>query len=210
MKKALFGVAAIAMMAGLASARPVFTMNFDTDAAGNPIANNSSVLVSQPYTGWGVTFSTDPYGWATNTGMHVTSNDVGSGYVSSLGQVLHAFSADWLAEDGDPSFLMSFTTPIDSMSMDVIGDNGGIDGLETFFAGYDAGLNLVGSFSSTGNNGVENIGGAFSAPVYFVAVAPGDFGDWVAIDNIRFNTVPAPTSLGLVGLAGLAAARRRR
>ncbi len=210
MKKALFGVAALAMIAGTATARPLFTMNFDQDSAGNAIANGTSALTAQPYSGWGVTFSADPYGWATNTGMHITSTDTGGGYNASLGQVLHAFSQDWLAEDGDPSFLMTFTTPIDYMTMDVVGDTGGVDGLQTFFAYYAADLTLLGSYQANGIGGVENIGGAFSSPAYYVAVAPGDFGDWVGIDNIKFNTVPAPASLGLVGLAGLAAGRRRR
>lgn len=210
MKKALFGVAALAMAAGVASARPLYTMNFDQDSAGNPIANGTSALVAQPYSGWGVTFSADPYGWATNTGMHITSTDTGAGYNASLGQVLHAFSQDWLSEDGDPSFLMSFSTPIDYMTMDVIGDDYGVDGLQTFLAYYDSSLTLLGYFESTGVGGVQNIGGSFSAPAYYVGVAPGDYGDWVGIDNIKFNTVPAPASLGLIGLAGLAAGRRRR
>ena len=38
----------------------------------------------------------------------------------------------------------------------------------------------------------------------------GDFGDWVGVDNVKFNTVPAPSAAALLGLGALAAGRRRR
>ena len=38
----------------------------------------------------------------------------------------------------------------------------------------------------------------------------GSFNDWVGVDNITFNVVPEPTSLGLVGVGAALLLLRRR
>lgn len=212
MKKFAFGALAVLAIAGTASAA-VRNIDFDTDALGNSISDLTAI--SNQYAGWGVNFIPNAFSggsWATNTGMTATSTDVGAGYNASLGNLMHAFSTDWLAEDGDPSFLITFSGGITSFEMDVIGDTGGLDGLQTFVALYAAdGVTLLDFFQANGIGGIERIGGALSGTAYFAAVAHGDFGDWVGVDNITYTeAIPAPASLGLLGLAGLVAGRRRR
>ncbi len=211
MNRFFFGVAALVAAGSTASATS-YTINFDQDANGNAIANGSTA--SNQYAAWGVSFTPNAFAggnWATNTGMTITSTDTGIGYDPSLGQILHAYNADWLTEDGDPSFLMTFSTPIDSISMDVIGDTGGLDGFQTVLVGFDiTGTVQTGFAEASGIGGIENIGASFSADTYFVAVAHGEFFDWVGIDNIKFNTVPTPGAMAVLGLGGLVAGRRRR
>ena len=210
MKIFAIGALALAAIAGNASAA-TRTINFDQDALGNNIADLTTV--SNQYAAWGVNFTPNAFAggsWATNTGMTATSTDVGGGYNPSLGNIMHAFG-DWLNEDGDPSFLISFSTGITSFEMDVIGDTGGLDGLQTFVALFAAdGTTVVDIFDASGIGGVERIGGALSGTAYFAAVAHGDFLDWVGVDNITYTEVPAPGALALVGLAGVFAGRRRR
>ncbi|MBY0114292.1 MAG: hypothetical protein K2Y21_15880 [Phycisphaerales bacterium] len=211
MKTFAIGALALAAIAGTASAA-TRTINFDQDALGNSISDLTTV--SNQYAAWGVNFTPNAFSggsWASNTGMTATSTDVGNGYNASLGNVLHAFNADWFNEDGDPSFLISFSTGITSISLDVIGDTGGRDGFQTFVALFDASFTQVGFFDASGIGGVENISLSGFGTAYYAAVAHGDFNDWVGIDNIRYTEViPAPASLGLLGLAGLVAGRRRR
>ena len=212
MKKFAFGALAVLAIAGTASAA-VRNINFDQDALGNSIADLTDI--NTQYNAWGVNFTPNAFvggSWASNTGMHATSTDVGFGYDPLLGNVLHAFDLDWLSEDGDPSFLITFSGGITSFEMDVIGDTGGLDGLQTFVALFAAdGTTLVDLFEANGIGGIERIGGALSGTAYFAAVAHGDFNDWVGVDNITYTeAIPAPASLGLLGLAGLVAGRRRR
>lgn len=211
MKKFAIGALALAAIAGTASAA-TRTINFDQDALGNAIGDLTTI--DNQYSAWGVTFTPDAFtggSWASSTGMHATSTDVGGGYNPSLGNVLHAFSTDWLNEDGDPSFLISFSTGITSISMDVIGDTGGRDGLQTFIALFDASFTNIGFVDASGIGGVENISISGFGTAYYAAIAHGDFNDWVGVDNITYTeAIPAPASLGLLGLAGLVAGRRRR
>ncbi len=210
MKTFAIGALALAAIAGSASAA-TRTINFDQDALGNSISDLTAI--SNQYAAWGVTFTPNAFtggSWATNTGMTATSTDVGAGYNASLGNIMHAFSTDWFVEDGDPSFLISFSTGITSISLDVIGDTGGRDGLQTFVALFDASFTQVGFFDASGIGGVENISLSGFGTAFFAAVAHGDFNDWVGIDNITYTEVPAPGALALVGLAGVFAGRRRR
>ncbi|MBS0190478.1 MAG: PEP-CTERM sorting domain-containing protein [Phycisphaerales bacterium] len=211
MKTGIFGAMAVLALAGTAFGA-VRTINFDTDSSGNPIADLTEI--NTQYAGWGVNFTPNAYtggSWATNTTLHATSTDTGFGYDPSLGNVLHAFDTDWLYEDGDPSFLISFSTGITSFSMDVVGDDYGVDGYETFAAFFDSSFNPLGYISCNGIGGVETISASGFGTAYYVAIAPGEYYDWVGIDNITYTEdVPAPGALALLGLGGVMAGRRRR
>ena len=125
------------------------------------------------------------------------------------GNVLHSF-AGWLNEDGDASFRISFAGAISSFSADFAGVDTPAD--VRLFA-YD-GASLLGTIvgAATGQFTLS-----FAAPrITSVVVTPGDFFDYVAVDNIRYQaaitTVPEPetwalTSLGVVVLAWV---RRRK
>ena len=53
-----------------------------------------------------------------------------------------------------------------------------------------------------------------ATPITSVVFTPGDFGDWVGVDNITFTPVDVPEPAGLtllaLGLAAAARSRRRR
>jgi hypothetical protein len=170
--------------------------------------------VGAQYSAWGVSFSANAYGgsdspnagWATNTDMTIVA--VGGGDTGGLGgpslvsgNLLRSF-AGWQAETGDPSFLMSFDAPISSISVDFAGVAFSTAGtyVTTVFATTTGQMTL----SYTGSN------------IGFVGVTPGDFNDWVGVDNIRYTVaaaVPEPETYGLLalglGVIGVVARRRK-
>jgi hypothetical protein len=191
--------------------------------------------VSNQYAAQGVVFSPNAFSgpgssssgkdWATNTNLEVVpilpSNDpnydhglLGSPALAS-GMILRAygnFSDGWLAENGDASFKMTFTTPISSISL-VVAGVAPIDDLETRIWVYN-GATLLGTVATKEiSNLTTQQTLSFSAPmITSVAVRPGTFFDYVAVDNISFQPIPEPGTWALMalGLAGVAAAARRR
>ncbi len=174
------------------------------------------------YAAWGVTFSSSPYtgsssptgGWATNTDLTIVA--VGGGDTGGLGtpalvsgNILRSFNG-WLNEDGDASILMTFTSPISTISVDFAG----------IAAPSSTGLDI---YSTNGNyitSVVASAGGQqrltyTGSDIGFVVMTPGDYDDWVGIDNISFTVaaaVPEPETYGMLalGLGVLAIAVRRR
>lgn len=178
-------------------------------------------LVDQ-YAAWGVTFSASPYtgadsptgGWATNTDMTIVA--VGGGDTGGLGSpslvsgnILRSFNG-WLSEDGDASFLMTFAKPITAVSVDFAGvafpSSTGLDIYST------AGNYVTTVFATgTGQQTLKYTG----TDIGFVVVTPGDYDDWVGVDNIGFTVaaaVPEPETYGMLalGLGVLAVVARRR
>jgi len=155
--------------------------------------------------------------WATNTDMTVvsaTGSDVGALGLPSLvsGNVLRSFNG-WTNENGDPSFRISFASAIDSFSADFAGVDTPAD--VRLFA-YN-GSSLLGTVvgSSTGQFTLS-----FAAPrITSLVVTPGDFLDYVGVDNIRYEAAIAPVpepgtlalmSLGVVALAWAGRSQRAR
>lgn len=178
--------------------------------------------LSNQYAAWGVTFSPSPYsgtdspngGWATNTDMTIVA--VGGGDTGGLGspvlvsgKILRSFNG-WYAEDGDSSFLMTFSSPITAISVDFAGiavpSSTGLDIYD------NAGTYVTSVFApGTGQQTLTYTG----TNIGFVVVTPGDYTDWVGVDNISFTVaaaVPEPESYGMLalGLGVLAIAARRR
>lgn len=174
------------------------------------------------YAAWGVTFSASPYtgadsptgGWATNTDLTIVA--VGGGDTGGLGtpslvsgKILHSFGA-WLNEDGDASILLTFSSPISAISVDFAGiatpSSTGLDIFSTtgdYITTVSATAGGQQTLSYTGTN------------VGFVVLTPGDYNDWVGIDNISYvvaAAVPEPETYGMLalGLGVLAIAARRR
>ena len=194
------------------------TITFDELAAGT--------ILSNQYASLGVTFSPDAFSgagssssrmyWATNTGMTVVASsgpdaDVGDELGSPTlvsGNVLHSRS-DWLNEDGDASFRVSFTTPVNFFSATFAGVYDVADTRLFFFNGATPLGTVTGAGQSAGQFVLKS--GPYADSITSVVVTPGSFYDWVGVDNITF-AVPEPASYATLarGLGLLAFVRRRR
>jgi hypothetical protein len=188
------------------------TLTFETLAVGavlsNQYAAQGAVFSANAFSG--ANSNSTPDDWATNTDMTIVSSlaggDVGGLGTPALvsGNVLHSFN-NWLGEDGDPSFKITFSTPINSFSATFAGVSTAADVM--LFA-YN-GATLLGTVTAT-TTGQFVL--SFAAPsITSVAIAPGSFDDWVGVDNITFTqVVPEPSTYGLMALGlGLIALRRR-
>ncbi|MDQ2779320.1 MAG: PEP-CTERM sorting domain-containing protein [Pseudomonadota bacterium] len=193
---------ALGLFLGAAQAGAV-TITFDELAEGTTLSNQyaamGAVFSPNAFTGAGGPSGQD---WATNTDMTITSidtGDVGGLGTPSLvsGNVLHSFGG-WLNEDGDGSFSIDFSTPVNSVSMDFAGVATPAD--VQLFA-YN-GATLLGTVAGTVTTGQFTLSFA-AASITSVAVTPGSFDDWVGVDNVVFAPVPEPASYLLMGL-GLA------
>lgn len=150
-------------------------------------------------------------GFATNTGLGVTSTDLGGLGTPVLvsGMVLHRFTADWLSENGDPVFVMTFADDVTDISIDF---NGIAVPASTGIYAYSGG-SLVASSVAVLSTGGETLSFTGLSGVNQIAVTPGDFNDWVGIDNINYtiaDPVPEPASLVVLGLGAVALIRRRK
>lgn len=219
-KKTLFAAAVgLLLAAGQASAA---TITFEDLAEGATLSNQ--------YAGIGAIFSANAFtgaggpngNWATNSDMTITSSvtgDVGglgtpTGAVS--GNVLHAFgnivANGWLSEDGDPSFLITFTTPVSFISAAFAGVFTPADVHLVAYNGATLLANIV-SLLPAGTNSQYVL--SYSAPmITSVAITPGTFNDWVAVDNITFTpaaAVPEVSTYAMMALGmGLLAFKRRK
>lgn len=212
------------LIAGAAAKADTFLITFD---AGDPIGGLAvgSVLGNQYAATTGATFSPNGFsgsggptgGWATNSNMLIASStgaDVGGLGTPALvsGNLLRSFSG-WLNENGDPSFLISFADPIISFSADFAGIS---TASSTRIWAYN-GTSLLGSATAAAGSGQQTLSLSGLGSITSVVVAPGDFFDWVGVDNIAFTTaassaVPEPSAAlwMCAGVAGLVCVRRRR
>jgi hypothetical protein len=196
------------------------TITFEDLADGTTLSNQYAALgvVFSPNVFSGANTNSTSEPWATNTGMTVTGADLGLAGVPLLagGKLLHSYS-NFLAEDGDPSMLATFSTPMNSFSADFAGidASGFADVTLTVYNG----LAVIGTVVATACAGPCQQTLSFSAPsITRVAFAPGSVADWVGVDNISFTAAtPVPeastASLLAIGLGlgmGLCVLRRRR
>jgi hypothetical protein len=222
-------MAALALLL-CAAARPaaranLYTISFD---AGDPIGGLSvGATLANQYAGIGVTFTPNaftgaggPTGtWGTNTFMTIvssTGSDVGGLGTPALvsGNLLRSFNG-WQNENGDPSFRATFSTPITSLGADFAGI---ATPSSNHLYAYNGSTLLATATATT--TGQQHLTVSSGTPITSVVFTPGDFFDWVGVDNISFTTgdvsaVPEPSTLASAGLAtlvgvGLAWRKRRR
>lgn len=191
------------------------TLNFEDLAEGTTLSSQyaaqGAVFAPNAFTGPG-----GPSGdWATNTDMTIVSSsgsDAGLQGTPLLvsGNILRSF-AGWLAEDGDPSFRITFSTPVSAVSADFAG---AFTPADVRLVAYN-GSTLLDTAAGTVDTGQFTLA-ISAASITSVVITPGPFFDWVGVDNIVFTPVPEPASAGLlaVGLGWLGwlgwLARRRR
>ena len=210
----------LGLAATIAAHAGAVTINFDDLAAGSVLGNQ--------YAAQGVTFAANAFSgpgnsgsglpWAPNTDMTVVSITGGNTEVRELGtpslvsgNVLHRWNG-WLSEDGDASFWINFSTPVNSVSLTFAGLGGAQFAPHSRLFIYDGALLLATLAASLPNANVGQSTLSYTAAhITRVAVAPGSSNDWVAVDNLVFAPVPEPGTYGMMalGLAALAWARRR-
>lgn len=174
----------VVAFAGSVAAAGVVDFNFESTPAG-PVAGETLVLNSQ---GVNVTF--------TATGLSV--RDFGA----SFGNAGHVLSSEF---DSGP-ITVEFDQAVLSVSFENV-INGRYDAEVDSVDGwaYDAGNNLVDSFSGDVSDFPTLSGAGIVRVVWQESVSGGGF----VVDNVFF-TIPAPGALALLGLGGLTAVRRRR
>jgi hypothetical protein len=190
------------------------TITFEDLAAGATLSNQYAGLgvVFSPNAFTGANSNSTPDDWATNTGMTVTEDDVGSvlgGPALGSGKLLHSFG-DFLLENGDPSIRAVFLQPVTSISFDFVGIGAAFTS-DTSLTIYN-GLVVIGTVGAAACAATCQQTLSFSAPsITQVVFTPGSAADWVGVDNISFTpAVPEASSAAMLALGlGVLAWRRR-
>lgn len=210
------------LLLGLASMVPAsmagtYVIDFDKDSKGAAIAEGATL--NSQYDSWGISWESSPLdpadGWASTTDLTITKDDVGW-LTGQTGNLVHSFGG-WLGEDGDADFAMLYDGSLGkliSVSADFLGDSDGL----SLFAAYHwngASYDLLGTSPQTvGEIGNETLSFSDASGIDAIIFAPGDFDDWVGVDNITLTVqaVPEPTTMAVLGLGlvGIASKRRRQ
>ena len=164
------------------------TIDFNDLTVGDTLSNQ--------YANQGITFSanalvgpdgpTGPWGTKTDlTVIDVAGNDAGGLGVPALmsGLIVHSFNG-WLAEDGDPSLRIDFSTPVSKVSLDFAGVT---DSENVRMLFYD-GATLLGEQRGTQTGQITL--GASAPSITSVVIVLGSFNDWIAFDNLNYEPVP--------------------
>jgi hypothetical protein len=206
---------ALLLLAAVAPGIQAQTYNITFDA-GDPINGLTvgTVLGSQYAAATGATFTPNAFtgstpppptqpAWATNTDVTVVSStgaDVGGLGTPTLvsGNILRSFNG-WLGENGDPSIRMTLANPASTVSIDFAGI---ATATSTRLIAFNAGGTQVGTATAAGT-GQQTLT-VTAAGIASVAILPGDFDDWVGVDNIRFTLEPVsvPPTLAYAPAAG--------
>jgi hypothetical protein len=214
LKKSSF--AAVCGLVLVATQAAAVTITFEDLAEGARLSNQYAALgvVFSPNAFTGPNVNSTPEPWATNTDMTITASDIGilgtPGLVS--GKMLHS-NLRWFEENGDPSMLATFSSPINFFSADFAGLSSATTS-DTTLVAYN-GNTIIGTVVAPAcTTSTCQVTLTFAAPsITKVAFAPGSLNDWVAVDNITFTLatpVPEVSTYAMMALGmGLLAWRRR-
>ncbi|MBI4890447.1 MAG: PEP-CTERM sorting domain-containing protein [Acidobacteria bacterium] len=130
-----------------------------------------------------------------------TGGDVGGLGLPALvsGNILRSFSG-WLSEDGDPSFQISFATPVTDFSATFAGISTA-SAVRVFSYNGSTLLDTAAAVAGTGQQVISVSGVGL---ITSVKVTPGSFDDWVGVDNIAFTpseSAPVPEPSTFVAMA---------
>jgi PEP-CTERM motif len=213
-QKSAFGALACSLFLAATQASAT-TITFEDLAEGTTLSNQYAALgvIFSPNAFSGPNSNSTAQPWATNTGMTVTGTDfsaLGTPLLVS-GKLLHSYLGDYLSENGDPSILATFSSPIKFISIDFAGIF--IPG-DVFMQIYN-GNTIIGTVVAPACTPTCQTTLSFSAPsITKVAFTPGSYSDWVGVDNVTFTLatpVPEASTYGMMALGmGLLALRRRR
>jgi hypothetical protein len=216
MRKLIFASALSVGFLSVGLVRAATVITFEDLAEGATLSNQYSALgvTFSPNAFTGVNSNSTPEPWATNTNMIITGTDfsaLGMPVLSS-GKLLRSFSA-YLNENGDPSFLATFSNPINFFSADFVGV---FTPADVTIVAYNGSVIIGTSVAAASCAPTCQTTLSFSAPsITKIAVTPGSYADWVGVDNITFTqvtAVPEPSEVAMMmsGVGVLAWMRRRR
>lgn len=198
----------------VASAAHAELITFDGLASGTTLSNQyTGVTFAAGTGGLSVPNSTTTIeGFATNTSLTVMPLSIANTATAAAplsGGVLHS-RAGWISENGDPVFTITFANPITAFSLDF----GSVDvPRDSVIYAYTAtGTSAIASTKAVAAGGLnQTVSLSNLVGVTRIAVTPGSYGDYVAVDNVRYTTaVPEPATMAALGLGALALVKRRR
>jgi hypothetical protein len=201
-------LAAVVGVSSVASAQTFFIDFSESNVT------EGSILGNQYLSSHGVSFQaggltgpgqTPGQNFATNTDMTITDFDLGALGAAPSGRMLHALGAPspapgsiyfqqgrgWQNENGDPVFRINFTQPVSSFFADFRGV--GIDNNQAVHSrllAFQANGTQVASAAASAQFSVSTQRlSVFSTanPITSIIVNPGDYNDWVGIDNLEWT-----------------------
>lgn len=209
-------LAAISAVGTAASARAT-SITFDDGlvASGATLANQyASLGVTFAPGGGSITGVINPagttQGFATNVDMTIGPIEIGSAAPLS-GLALRTYNG-YNAENGDPVFTMTFSSPISLLSLDFGSVSTSAGQAAVFAVNPATGTAVTVGFEPSAANGTVTATG-LPTGTRTIIVVPGTYNDYVAIDNLNFTVVPEPTTVAMslfgAGVLGVMMVRRR-
>jgi len=204
--------AAVATGLALAASQAgAVTLTFDSLAEGTTLSTQYAALgaVFTPNAFSGSGSSGSGADWATNTDLTVTATDLGGLGSPSLvsGKLLHSHGG-WINENGDPSFKITFSSAVNSISAAFAGVFYPED---VHLIAFNGSTQLA-DITSSVTTGQFTL--SYTAPlITSVIITPGTFDDWVGVDNISYTiaAVPEASTYAMMALGlGVLVFRRRR